>query len=432
MQYVFVLDNTRQPLMPCHPARARELLKNGRAAVYRQQPFTIILKEREGGETQSTEVKLDPGSKQTGIAVVINGKRGKRVVWAGVLVHRGQAVTDALDKRRAVRRSRRARHTRYRAPRFSNRTRQSGWLPPSLNSRVDNVLVWTGRLIRSCPVSAISQELVRFDTQAIGNPAISGIEYQHGTLHGYEVRALLEKWQRTCAYCGKTECPLEIEPIVPRSRGGSDRVSNLTLACHACNAAKGTQTAAEFGHPHLHSQAQQPLKNAAAVNTTCWALYNRLKAFGLPIYTGSGGRTQFNRIQQGYPKAHWIDAACVGTSGEQVYIASTHRPLWITAAGRGSRQMCRMDRFGFPRTRAKAAKRVHGFQTGDRVKAIVPSGAHVGTYVGRVAIRTSGKFNITTMSDTIQGISHRYCHLLQHTDGYAYYTEQKGDGVSAP
>ena len=44
MQRVFVLDANQQPLMPCHPARARELLSKGKAAVYRRYPFTIILK----------------------------------------------------------------------------------------------------------------------------------------------------------------------------------------------------------------------------------------------------------------------------------------------------------------------------------------------------------------------------------------------------
>ena len=433
MQYVFVIDRNERPLMPCHPARARELLKQGKAAVHRRQPFTIILKEREGGDTQPVELKVDPGSKQTGIAVVIEGKRGKRVVWAAALIHRGQTIRDGLEKRRAIRRSRRARHTRYRQPRFLNRRRKAGWLPPSLNSRLDNVLVWTNRIGERCPVTTIAQELVKFDMQLLRNPEISGIEYQQGELQGYEVREwLLEKWQRTCAYCGKSNCPLEVEHIVPRSRGGSNGVGNLTLACHDCNQAKGTQTAAEFGHPNLHAQARTPLKDATAVNATRWALYERLAAIGLPLQTGSGGRTKFNRIQQGYPKEHWIDAACVGTSGQRVYVDLKHRPLWIEATGRGSRQMCRMDRFGFPRTGAKAAKRVHGFQTGDLIKAVVTQGKKRGTYVGRVAIRSSGSFNVTTEQGTVQGIGHRSCHLIQHTDGYAYYPKQKGDGVSSP
>lgn len=441
MQYVLVLDQNKQPLMPCHPARARELLKGGKAAVYRRQPFTIILREREGGDLQPMEAKIDPGSKTTGVALVVTGKRGKRAVWGSEITHRGQVVRDNLLKRRAVRRSRRARHTRYRAARFLNRRRTADWLAPSLRSRVDNVTSWVERLRRLCPVTALAQEVVKFDTQRMQNAEISGVAYQQGTLQGYEVREyLLEKWARKCAYCSATNTPLEIEHIVPRSRGGSDRVDNLTLACHACNQRKGNQTAAEFGFPTLHTKANQPLHDAAAVNTTRFALYQRLSETGLPVTTGSGGQTKYNRIRQGYPKAHWIDAACAGLSGERVYIASTHVPLSIRATGRGSRQMCRMNQYGFPRTTAKAAKRVHGFQTGDRVRAFVPSGAKAGTYTGRVAIRSTGKFNITTASGVVQGIHARYCTLIQQLDGYAYlHTKENGAsspclkaGVSAP
>src|SRR5207245_2361418 len=109
-----------------------------------------------------------------------------------------------LDARRTQRRSRRHRQTRYRPARFANRRRRTGWLPPSLNSRITNVLTWVARLRRASPVTVLVQELVKFDTQLMQNAEISGIEYQQGTLVGYEVREyLLEKGGRTCAYCGK-------------------------------------------------------------------------------------------------------------------------------------------------------------------------------------------------------------------------------------
>ena len=152
-------------------------------------------------------------------------------------------------------------------------------------------MTWVARLQRLCPLGALSQELVKFDAQAMQNPEIAGVEYQQGTLAGYETRAyLLEKWQRRCAYCKRTDAPLQVEHLTPRARGGSDRVSNLTLACEPCNRAKGTQTAAEFGFPELQAQAKLPLKDAAAMNATRWALYERLKATGLPVETGTGGR----------------------------------------------------------------------------------------------------------------------------------------------
>ena len=187
--------------MPCHPARARRLLKQKKAAVYRLKPFTIILFNREGGKTQHVLLKIDPGSKTTGIAIVIHGQSILKVVWASHLHHRGMAIKSALASRRAIRRGRRFRNTRYRKPRFDNRTRPKGWLPPSIRSRVENVYHLGLRLQKHCPLTNIQVETVRFDMQKLQNPEITGVEYQKGTLFGYELREyLLEKWksQRFC------------------------------------------------------------------------------------------------------------------------------------------------------------------------------------------------------------------------------------------
>ncbi|MBI5346844.1 MAG: hypothetical protein HZB76_06875, partial [Chlamydiae bacterium] len=146
---------------------------------------------------------------------------------------------------------------------------------------------------------------------------------------------------------------------------------------------------------------------------------------------------------QNYPKDHFIDAACIGNSGACVKIHPNFSPLQITAMGRGSRQQCRMDRYGFPRTKPKEKKRVSGFQTGDLVLAKVLTGKKAGTYKGRVAIRSSGNFNIKTSYGTIQGINAKYCKLLHRMDGYMYHNEPKPkwerhflpilkDGVSMP
>jgi 5-methylcytosine-specific restriction endonuclease McrA len=426
MQKVFVRDKNKQPLMPCFPARARELLSNGKAKVFRLKPFTIILTDRKGGEVQRTELRIDPGSKTTGLAIVSDTKRGPRVIFAGNLEHRGQQVKDALTSRRALRRSRRARKTRYRKPRFSNRTRKIGWLPPSLRSRVDNVISWTRKLKASVPINSIAIETVRFDTQKLLNPETCGILYQQGELLGYEIREyLLEKWGRRCAYCDAKDIPLQIEHIIPRSKGGSSRVSNLTLACGCCNQKKGNKSIHEFVKDksrvdRITRFAKVPLKDAAAVNATRYAIGNGLKGFNLPISFWSGGRTKFNRMSQSYPKDHWVDAACVGEKGANVFITPYHKPLLIKAQGRGSRQKCCLDRYGFSRTGPKGTKRIFGFQTGDLVKARVPTGKKKGYYVGRISVRVTGNFNIKTNNSMIQGISYKHCQLLQRVDGYFY------------
>lgn len=421
MQKVFVLDANKTPLMPCYPARARELLRSKRAAVFKRFPFTIILKDRQGGETQPVAFKVDPGSKQTGIALVADFKRGRRVIWAAVLEHRGTAIKAALLDRRALRRGRRSRHTRYRPARFDNRRRPDGWLPPSLMSRVHNVLTWANRLDRACPLFSASMELVKFDTHAMQNPEISGVEYQQGELMGYEVREyLLEKWGRKCAYCGAKDVPLEVEHITPKARGGSNRVSNLSLACRPCNQRKGAQTAAEFGHPEVQKQAKLPLKDAAAVNTTRWTLYRKLLETGVPLETGTGGRTKFNRITQGYPKAHWIDAACVGESGAAVHLSAAHAALLIRATGHGTRTMCQTDKFGFPKQYRSSQKRHFGFQTGDMVSADVPKGKYTGKHFGRVTCRKTGSFSIRKSDGVLIQANHKTCTVLHRADGYTY------------
>lgn len=423
---VFVVDTNKMLLAPCHEDRARRLLKSRKAAIYRKFPFTIILKRAvENPQIPDLRCKLDPGSKTTGIAVV-DDQSGK-VVFAAALSHRGHAIKESLDSRRAIRRSRRNRKIRYRQARWRNRRRREGWLPPSLQSRIANVLTIVARLSRLCKFTAISMELVRFDMQLLENPEISGVEYQQGTLAGYETREyLLEKWGRKCAYCSKENIPLQVEHIVPRAKGGSNRVSNLCLSCEKCNLAKGTKSIEEFlkKKPDLLkrvlAQAKAPLKDAAAVNATRWELFRRLQGFGFPIECGSGGLTKFNRTTRELSKTHWLDAACVGKSTPEVLVTFGTQPLLIKACGHGCRHMCLPDKYGFPRTSAKGAKFVKGFQTGDIVKAKVTSGKKVGTYVGRVAVRSTGSFNITTEQATVQGISYKYCQSIHKMDGYSY------------
>jgi 5-methylcytosine-specific restriction endonuclease McrA len=343
---VFVLNADRTPLMPCWPRRAIELLKTKRAAVYRRVPFTIILKEQLTEPIlQPVELRLDPGSKTTGVALVASD----HVAFAINLEHRGHAINDKLEKRRALRRNRRARKTRYRPARFNNRRRYEGWLPPSLKSRVDNVLSWARKLARTVPLTSIAVETVRFDLQKIQNPEIVGVEYQQGELLGYEVREyLLEKWNRQCAYCDANNLALQVEHIVPRSHGGSNRVSNLTIACEPCNQAKSNRSLEDFlAHDvvrldRINRQRRKPLKDAAAVNATRYAIGTALQSLGLPTTFWSGGRTKMNRVTQGYEKDHWLDAACVGEHGAQVCIRAVS-PLKMKATGRGSRQVVRSD-----------------------------------------------------------------------------------------
>ena len=365
---VFVLDKQGRPLMPCSEKRARLLLDRGRARVHRILPFVIRLVDRqaEASDFQALRLKIDPGSKATGIALVREARAEQAVLNLFELLHRGRQISEALTARRAMRRRRRG-NLRYRAPRFLNRTRPAGWLAPSLQHRVDTTLAWVTRIRRWAPVSALSTELVRFDLQQLENPEIAGVEYQQGTLAGYEVREyLLEKWGRKCCYCDKTDVPLQLEHLVAKARGGSNRVSNL----------------------------------------------------GLAVETASGGKTKFNRSRLGVPKSHALDAACVG---EVPALSDWSCPTQtLKCSGRGSYQRTRLDAYGFPRGYLLREKSVKGFQTGDHVVATVPAGKKAGIHVGRVAIRRTGSFNIQTATGVVQGVGWRHCRRVQRGDGYGY------------
>jgi len=262
--------------------------------------------------------------------------------------------------------------------------------------------------------------------QLMANPDIQGKEYQQGTLAGYETREyLLEKWGRQCAYCGVKDVPFQVEHIHPRAKGGSNSITNLTLSCEKCNTKKGTKDIKDFLKKDpsklekILKQAKRPLADAAAVNITRTALLEVLKATGLPEETGSGGLTKFNRSQQQLEKTHWIDAACVGKSTPILNIKGV-KPLLLTANGHGSRQSCRTDKYGFPSRHIPREKIHFGFQTGDIAKAVVTAGKKIGTYVGKVAIRSTGSFNISTQNGLIQGISHKFCKRIHAKDGYSY------------
>jgi len=424
---VFVLNKDKQPLSPCHPARARELLDKKKASVFRLYPFTIILKtQKKNPKFQDTRVKIDPGSRTTGIALIIEGeKKGWFLIWAANLEHRGHAIVKKLISRRQQRRSRRNRKTRYRQPRFSNRkhSKPKGWLPPSLLSRVNNVTTIVKRIQKFCYVESCTVETVKFDTQKMQNSEIKGIEYQQGELQGYEVKEyLLEKYKRTCIYCGKTDVPLEVEHIVPKSKNGSNRVSNLAIACHFCNQKKGNKNLEEFlkKKPDIlksvKSELKKSLSDVAAVNSTRKKIKEELKKLIIETSFSKGYITKYNRLKQKYKKDHWIDAACVGKySGIEVFIPKRFKPIIIKANGRGHRRFCSMDKYGFPKSKPRQRrKQIEGVQSNDTVRATHKKG----TFVGRVGL-SNDQFTMKVETGYIR-FNASDCKILHKEDGYVY------------
>jgi Restriction endonuclease len=312
---VYVLNMRGQPLMPTKAAKAQHLLRMGKATVVKRVPFTIQLKYATGETKQEIILGIDSAFKTIGYSA----RTGTAELISGEVILRTD-IPDKLKEKQMYRRGRRNRNTQYRAPRFLNRSIPKGWFAPSIEHKINTHLELIKKLKKLIPVTRIEVEVASFDAQKIQNPEISGIEYQQGELQGYEVREyLLEKFQRKCAYCGKTDIPLEIEHVIPSSKGGSDRVSNLTIACHKCNQKKGNKTAAEFGHPEIEALCKKSLKASAFMNTVRWELVKRLKdLYGKTNINHTYGYiTKKLRIELGLEKSHVNDAFAISKGLDQ-------------------------------------------------------------------------------------------------------------------
>jgi len=325
--------------------------------------------------------------------------------------------------------------------------RPNGWLPPSVISIEQNIISWVERFSKLCNIASASIEAVKFDTQLLANPEISGVEYQQGTLVGYEIREYLyHKYGHTCQYCNNLsgDKRLEMEHMVSRRNGGSSSIKNLNLACHNCNDEKGSLNLKDWlaklkeGKQTKLSEARikniekilvkgisnRSLRYSAWVNGYKTKLIKDTKCIISKVELATGGRTSFNRNNLKLPKEHYYDALCVGAVPEK-FNFKTNDTLIIKAYGRGSHFRGRTNSCGIITKSLPRQKEFFGFQTGDIVTANVLKGKKTGKYFGRVAVRSSGYFNIQTKIDLIQGIGYKCCKLIQRNDGYSYNIERR-------
>lgn len=468
---VIVLDKRKRPAGFTTERRARKLMEKRRAVLYRAYPCTIIVKDldvRTIDTLPAYRLKIDPGAKYTGMAVVCN--ETNEVMLYLQIEHRGELIKEAMDTRKNIRRNRRSRETWYRRPKWkahrkddnfrADSSREKGWIPPSVKSTADNIIHWALRLKKFIRLTTCSLEAVRFDMQLLQNPDVSGLEYQHGTLFGYEMKEyLLETYGHKCQYCGGLagDPILEWEHMTPKSRGGTDRVDNANLACKTCNQDKGNRTLPEYlevlKKRKPKSKKQQELNNerirrisaivekgtiykdlryAAWTNVTRGYDEKHLFAIFGDVECSSGGRTKYNRKLLGLPKDHHYDALCVGAVPESGYKDRTHGYcLYVQAMGRGTRLLGHINKCGIITVKYRYRNkrmRSHGvngttvsLQTGDMVRAVIPGGKYQGTYTGRVMIRRSGAHDISIAGNVrVTGTKKTVYQVLQRSDGYAY------------
>lgn len=309
---VYVLNTNGQSLMPTKRyGKVRRLLKSGKAKVVKRCPFTIQLQYDTTNYTQPVSLGIDAGSKHIGVSSTTTGE----VLYEADVTLRNDIV-DLLSTRRQNRRTRRNRKTRYRKARFDNRVRSKnkGWLAPSVQEKIDTHLRIVRDVYKILPISKIVIEVAAFDIQKIKNPEISGTDYQHGDQLGFwNVREyVLFRDGHICQCCkGKSKDKiLNVHHIESRKTGG-DAPNNLITLCETCH--KGYH-AGTVTLPKTIKRGMK-FKDATFMGIMRWAFYNRVKEIyapqGIEVRMTFGYITKNTRIKAGLPKDHYIDARCI-------------------------------------------------------------------------------------------------------------------------
>ena len=400
---VFVLNMRGQPLMPCSPPKARKLLRAGKAVPVRRTPFVIQLTVPTGETKQPITLGVDAGYKHVGLSATT----AKEELLASEVELR-QDVTGLLSDRLALRRARRNRKMRYRAPRFDNRVRSKhkGWLAPSVENRIQAHISRIEAVCRVLPITKIVIETASFDIQKIKNPEVEGTDYQQGEQLGFwNVREyVLFRDGHVCQACkGRSkDLILNVHHIESRKTGG-DAPGNLITLCEACHKAYHAGKLKQFSPRRGAS-----FRAETFMGLMRWTVLNRLRERHpeLPVTNTYGYLTKHKRIVAGLPKTHCADAFCIAGV--------------LDAKRRGEylfqKQMRRHNRRihkqtilkGGVRKRHQAPYLVHGFRLFDKVLCK----GEVGFIFGR---RSSGAFDVRRLNGTkiSAGISYQKLSLLE-------------------
>jgi 5-methylcytosine-specific restriction endonuclease McrA len=427
---VFVVDCNGRPLMPCSEKHARKLLERGKAVLFRFSPFSIRLTHSSPDREilQDLTLKISPGSDTTGFALVRKEKDQTSVVFLAELVHRGWSISKTLWHRRGLRHRRRT-SLRYRTPGPSNRHKPRGWIAPSILHRIETVTTWVRRFTKLAPITCIVAELSSYNGQELRVEAAIREDREQGQTRSELRRVVFATWGPKCAYCDIQGVPLELDHIVARSCGGSDRPYNRIPSCQRCNKDKGKLSIDEYlaTDPERLQRIKETMKVSERDAGT---LYNVRR--GLRLALGSGfppvkvstlSTRQANLERLGIPSRPATNAACSGIT--EVLTGWKQPILRVECAGRGSYQRTgsyipgRKSRDHRNRQIFSRQKRAHGFQTGDIVKAIVARGKKPGVYRGRAAVRASGDIDVDYGADKARTV-YKNCRLIQRSDGYKY------------
>lgn len=374
--------------MPCSPHRARVLLKEGKAKVVKRTPFVIQLIIPTGETKQDTTLGVDSGFTHVGLSAVSD----KEELFSADVSLRTDMVK--LNSERAMyRRNRRGRKTRYRKPRFLNRTKPEGWLAPSIQHKLDSHKKLISMVKRLLPVTKTVIEVAAFDVQKIKNPEIQGIGYQNGDQVGFwNVREyVLYRDSHKCQApkCNHKDKVLNVHHIVSRQVGG-DRPNNLITLCETCHSKH------HKGEIDLKIKRTNGFKAETFMSIVRWRLTNETNSKHTFGYI-----TKANRIAWGLDKSHINDAFVIAGGVNQLRT----QPLVIKQVRKCNRKLYKGARSHIRNT---AAREIKGFRRFDKV-----------LWEGNVAFvfarRTSGSFDIRDIYNTSlhKSVSFKQLELLE-------------------
>ena len=409
------------PLMPCTQKKARILLKEGKAVIYKYDPFTIQLTYATGETKQDCHIGIDTGSKHIGMAITSENK----VLFKGEIELR-QDVKSNIDTKHIYRRSRRNRKTRYRQPRFLNRKRSDKWLPPSLQNRVDHTFHWIDTFCSLVSDPILHIEVGKFDTAKMINPEINGVDYQHGQTYGFfeERYFVFARDNYTCQCCGKSKDKiLQTHHIIYRSNGGTDRVDNLITVCTDCHTSKNHQKGGilykwQEQHKKVKQYKEPPFMNA--IRKRIFARYPN-------AHTTYGSETTPHRKELGLEKTHYNDAITISgitnikeDPKEWLLIKQFRkkkRSLHEATARKG-----RKEPNCFQKRNSKNTPFYRGFYLNDKVKVFGHGqiGYITGFTSGGAYVKNVDGEYITIPYKSYKQVSIKYLKLLSHNNNWQY------------
>jgi len=326
---VYVIGIDGRPLMPCTPAKCKKLLNSKRAKVFKMFPFTIQLNFECENVVQEVELGVDSGYGNVGFSCVSE----KKELFSGTVAVENK-TSDRLTERKMYRRGRRNKLW-YRKPRFLNRKKRIGMLPPSVERTYQVHL----KLIKLCkqilPISKTTIETANFDIQKINNPDIEGEGYQQGDMYGYQnMRSyLMAREKGKCQVCNKEFTkgqPSHIHHNLERNNKGSNMAKNLSILHKKC-------------HEKLHKKglklsAPKTIKAETFMSTIAKRFYT-----DVPDFKATFGYITFvKRNELGIQKTHYNDAFVIanGTNQERT------SPITIRHKRRNNRAI-QLNRKGF-------------------------------------------------------------------------------------